>query len=62
MGTCNDIKAQLQEHNLGYHEVTVHDRPWKVRSAFYIDDDTKAELFKRYLTTVSGREFLRRHL
>ena len=62
IGTTNDLKRRLAEHNAGESPHTAKHRPWKVVAAVYFEDSSKAEAFERYLKGGSGHAFARRHL
>lgn len=62
VGTTNDVKRRLAEHNAGESPHTAKHRPWKLIAALYFDDSAKAEAFGRYLKGGSGHAFAERHL
>ena len=62
IGSTQDLKRRLKEHNSGKSAHTAAHRPWRVVVALYFADEAKAEAFERYLKHGSGHAFARRHL
>ncbi len=61
IGSTEDLKRRLGDHNAGRCPHTAKYRPWKIKSYFAFQSKEIAERFERYLKTGSGREFARRH-
>ncbi len=61
-GQTQDLKQRLTMHNSGEVSHTSKFTPWQVRSATAFRSKERAVAFERYLTSGSGRAFLKRHL
>ena len=61
IGYTADLRSRLAEHNSGKSAHTAKFRPWKVETYLAFESIDKAQAFERYLKTVSGHEFARRH-
>jgi len=57
-----DLEARLIKHNSGECAYTVKYKSWKVITFVCFDNQEKAIEFERYLKTVSGSTFAKRHL
>ena len=62
VGTTNDLKRRLADHNAGKSPHTSKFIPWRLVTYVAFDDRVKAETFERYLKSGSGHAFARRHL
>jgi len=62
VGTTNDLKRRLADHNAGKSPHTSKFIPWRLVTYVAFDDRVKAEAFERYLKCGSGHAFARRHL
>lgn len=61
-GLTSDVVARLKSHNAGLSRHTATGRPWRLVVFITFADEAKAEGFKRYLKSGSGRAFALRHL
>jgi len=61
MGITTDIERRLDEHNNGKSIHTNKFRPWRIETFFAFADKKKAEAFKIYLKSHSGRAFSAKH-
>jgi len=61
VGTTQNVKRRLADHNEGKSPHTAKHAPWKLVVAVYLADDARAEAFERYLKDGSGHAFARRH-
>jgi predicted GIY-YIG superfamily endonuclease len=61
VGSTDNLRQRLAEHNAGKSPHTAKHRPWTVVVALYFEDAAKAEAFERYLKDGSGHAFARRH-
>jgi predicted GIY-YIG superfamily endonuclease len=62
VGSTNDLKRRIDEHNQGK---TIHSdkyAPWKLKTGLVFADEQKAVEFERYLKTSSGRAFAKKRL
>ena len=61
VGSTNDLKLRLQQHNAGESTHTSKFRRWILHAYFAFEDENLALHFEQYLKSGSGREFARRH-
>ncbi len=61
IGSTDDLKRRLGEHNAGKCVHSEKFRPWSIKTYFAFREKSVAQRFERYLKTGSGREFARRH-
>ncbi|MEM9235363.1 MAG: GIY-YIG nuclease family protein [Verrucomicrobiota bacterium] len=61
IGSTNELKRRLADHNGGSCAHTEKFRPWILKSYFAFRSKEVAQRFERYLKSGSGREFARRH-
>ncbi len=61
VGSTENLKLRLQQHNAGESLHTAKFRPWKLHAYFAFEDKTLAVQFEQYLKSGSGRAFARRH-
>ena len=61
IGFTTNLKQRLKEHNSGKSIHTNKYKPWKVKSYFAFDNESKAKDFELYLKTHSGRQFCKKH-
>ena len=61
IGSTDDLKRRLAEHNAGKCRHTAKHGPWKIKSYFAFQEKETGLRFEKYLKTGSGREFARRH-
>lgn len=62
IGSTNDLKRRLAEHNAGKGEHTGKYRPWRLVTHAAFADTGRAQEFERYLKTGSGQAFVNRRL
>ena len=62
IGSADDVRRRLAEHDAGKSIHTAKFRPWRLVVAMTFDDDYRAIALERYLKSGSGAEFARRHL
>jgi putative endonuclease len=62
VGSTNDIKRRLAEHNSGKVDSTKPRMPLTLVSYFCVRDKTKAVSFEQYLKTGSGKAFLNKRI
>ncbi len=61
VGSTENLKRRLSDHNLGRSPYTRKYRPWSLEVYVKFSDPEKALAFERYLKTGAGRAFTRRH-
>jgi predicted GIY-YIG superfamily endonuclease len=61
VGSTNDLKKRLLDHNRGDSPHTARFAPWNLAAYFAFQEKEKALAFERYLKTGSGRAFAKRH-
>jgi putative endonuclease len=61
VGSTQDLRKRLSDHNSGRSEYTAKYRPWHLVCYHAFTDKTRAIDFEKYLKTGSGHEFRRRH-
>jgi putative endonuclease len=61
IGSTDNLRTRLTQHNSGQSIHTNKFKPWKVAAYVALPDKTVAEEFQRYLKTGSGRSFAKRH-
>jgi len=59
-GLTSDVQARLVAHNAGLSKHTASGRPWKLVTTIEFSDVDRAQIFKSYLKSGSGRAFARR--
>jgi putative endonuclease len=62
IGSTNDLRWRLAQHNAGKSIHTNKFKPWNLMAYVALSDKLLAETFERYLKTGSGRAFAKRHL
>lgn len=62
VGSTEDLKARMADHNAGRSPHTAKFRPWNLIWYGAFTTKAKAEAFERYLKTASGRAFQKKHL
>jgi predicted GIY-YIG superfamily endonuclease len=62
IGSTDNVRRRLIEHNAGQSVHTSKFRPWRLVAAIAFQNDDRALEFERYLKSGSGAEFARRHL
>jgi predicted GIY-YIG superfamily endonuclease len=61
VGSTDDLRRCLTDHNAGRAIATAGFRPWRVVVAVVFQDDDRAVAFEHYLDSGTGAEFARRH-
>jgi predicted GIY-YIG superfamily endonuclease len=61
VGSTDDLKRRIADHNTGKSTHTAKHRPWNLVCYQAFADERRAIAFERYLKTGSGHEFRRRH-
>ena len=61
VGSTEDLRRRLTEHNSGKVPHTSKFGPWQIKNAIAFRDGEKASAFERYLKSGSGRAFAKRH-
>jgi len=61
IGTTDNLKQRLAEHNSGKSKHTSKFKPWRLVAAIWFEDDEKALKFEKYLKIGSGHAFANRH-
>ncbi len=62
VGTTEDVKKRLTEHNDGKSKYTSSKRPYKLKWFCCFSTKTSALSFEKYLKQGSGFAFARKHL
>lgn len=57
VGTTDDVKRRINEHNSGKCIHTNKHKPWKLKSYTAFVEHDRAAAFERYLKSHSGRAF-----
>ncbi|MBU0570692.1 MAG: GIY-YIG nuclease family protein [Candidatus Omnitrophica bacterium] len=61
VGFTKHLTNRLKAHNAGHSIYTMRYKPWELIIAVEFADIDKAKKFEKYLKTVSGKAFLKRH-
>jgi putative endonuclease len=61
IGSTQDLKKRLEDHNSGDTAHTAQFKPWKILTYHAFSDLEKAQRFERYLKTGTGRAFAKKH-
>ena len=62
IGSPEDLRQRLAEHNEGKSAHTAQYRPWSLVTYVAFSQKDQALMFERYLKVGSGHAFARRHL
>jgi putative endonuclease len=62
VGSTNDLRKRLTEHNAGKSSHTNKFKPWNLMAYVALPEQHVAEELERYLKGGSGRAFTKRHL
>ena len=62
VGSTNDLKRRLSDHNAGNVESTAPRKPFVLLAYFALHEKDKAIEFEKYLKTGSGKAFLQRRI
>ena len=60
-GLTDDLRTRLKNHNSGRIVHTSKWKPWQLKTYIAVCDRDRAARLERYLKSVSGRKFARRH-
>ncbi|OVE78182.1 excinuclease ABC subunit C [bacterium F11] len=61
VGSTNDLKRRLEQHNRGDVLATKKGRPWYIHTALWMHSRDKAIAFEIYLKSHAGRAFQKKH-
>ncbi len=62
IGSTNDLRTRLAQHNAGKSTHTKKFKPWELLAYVALREKNLAEKFEKYLKSGSGRSFAARHL
>jgi len=62
VGSTENLRQRLSEHNAGKSNHTAQYRPWALVTCVAFREKQRAIRFERYLKIGSGHAFARRHL
>ena len=62
VGSTDDLRQRLIDHNSGKNVSTASNRPWRLCTYLAFSTKRQAFAFERYLKTGSGRAFSRKRL
>lgn len=62
VGSTQDLRKRLTNHNAGTTLHTSKFKPWKLTTYIAFEDKEKAIAFEKYLKSGSGREFRKKRL
>jgi putative endonuclease len=62
VGSSEDLKVRVADHNLARSTHTAKHRPWRLIWYCAFPTRFQAEKFERYLKSASGRAFQKKHL
>jgi len=62
IGSTEDLRSRLAQHNSGKSIHTNKFKPWKLAVYAAFPEKELADKFEKYLKTGSGRAFAKRHL
>ncbi len=60
IGSTNDLKRRLNQHNNGFCNSTKFGIPWKIKLSIAIRNEKKARKLEKYFKTGSGKALLYR--
>ena len=60
-GLTSDVVRRLETHNSGGSQHTSALRPWELVVSLAFSRETSAVAFERYVKSLSGRAFAKRH-
>ena len=60
IGQTNDIAQRLHVHNTGGSPHTAKYKPWSLVTSISFEEHEKAVIFEKYLTSGSGRAFIKK--
>ena len=60
IGSTNDLKRRLNEHNEGLTQSTKHDAPFEMDAYIAVKTEGKAKESEKYFKTGSGKAFLKK--
>jgi len=62
IGSTNDIKRRLEEHNNGLNISTKHYRPFRIEAFVAVRTESKARELEKYFKTGSGKAILKKRI
>ncbi len=62
IGSTNDLKRRLREHNEGHSTHTNKYKPWFIKTYIAFQDIDKADAFEAFLKSGNGRIFIKKRL
>jgi putative endonuclease len=62
IGSTQDLRARLAQHNSGKSVHTNKFKPWNLLAYVALPEKQLADTFEKYLKSGSGRAFAKRHL
>jgi len=62
IGSTNDLKRRLSEHNRGISKATKPYAPWKVDSFIAVRNESRARELEKYFKTGSGMAILKKRI
>lgn len=62
VGSTEDLRTRLAQHNSGKSIYTSKFKPWTLEAYVAFRDKRLADSFERYLKSGSGRAFAKRHM
>jgi predicted GIY-YIG superfamily endonuclease len=62
IGSTEDLRSRLSEHNAGKSIHTNKFKPWELAAYVALPEKQLAEKFEKYLKSGSGRAFAKRHM
>jgi putative endonuclease len=62
VGSTDDLKSRVADHNAGRSRHTSKHRPWRLKTYLAFRDEDQAVSFEQYLKSHSGRAFATKRL
>ncbi len=62
IGSTNDLKRRLDEHNSGKVEATTARRPLRLVSYIAVENEAQSRCLEKYLKTGSGFSFIKKRI
>ena len=62
IGSTNNVKSRLNNHNDGENQSTKHYRPFRLEADIVIRTEKKARELERYFKTGSGKAILKKRI
>jgi len=61
LGCTDNLEERIERHTAGYVPATKERRPINLKNTFGFSDKYLSYAFEKYLKSVSGRAFLKKH-